>query len=187
MNGGIAMTHRILWLGFLSVGFALEAGAVTYDYYLQVSASAQAGLSAWTAAWTSNTLVPPVCFVPPTAGIVSPFFVGTPSPGYTAGRTIFCFQSGLLLSTQWTAPAAVSEYDFTFPTAPFTTGVFPLDSSVTVTTTSNGGPTSYNDLTATLTITEALSFPPIPRWYGSIVRVSLIFAGPVTPPPGSPV
>jgi hypothetical protein len=34
---------------------------------------------------------------------------------------------------------------------------------------------------------KAPSPPTIPVWFGSIVRFSLMYAGPVTPPPGSPV
>ncbi len=184
------MKHRILWLGFLSLAFALDAGAVTYDYYLQVPADAQAGLSAWTATWTSNTLNPPVCPVSGTGGVVSPFLVGEPMAGYTASM-YFCINDTTLdgniptLSATWVnEPVGIIDYSFTFPTAPFTTGVFPAVGSLFVVI---GGATPYNGPNATLTITKAVSFPPIPRWFSSIVRVSLTYAGPVTPPPGSPV
>jgi hypothetical protein len=188
------MTHRLLWLGFLSLGFALEAGAATYNYYLQVPALPQAGVSAWTAFWTSNTLNPPVCAsIPPLTGVVSPVLVGAPIAGYSA--TIqFCVNdttAGNVPTVQafWqNLSAAIANYTFTSPTAPFTTGVFTLNGgTLFVDNPTTATFNSYNGPNATLTISEAISFPPIPRWLGSIIRVSLTVAGPVTPLPGSPV
>jgi len=190
------MHCRALWLGFLSLGLALDAGAATYNYFLQVPAYSGPGVSAWTASWSSNSLTPPVCpAVGALPGVVSPVLAGVPIAGYTDTGIQFCVidvTDGPNIPTifaTWQDPAGdMLNYDYHFDvTAPFTTGVFPGDGSLFVTIISPASGTPYFGPNATLTITEAVSFPPIPRWAGSIVRVSLIVAGPVTPLPGSPV
>jgi len=182
------MKRRILWLGFLSLGFALEAGAVTYDYYLQVPAVPEGGLSAWTAIWTSNTLNPPICPATPPNPVVSAFLDGAPIPsaGYTGTVWVCTLSTDLSLSSvnvNWVTNNQADPnllFVFYFSTVPFTTGVFTPSTELGV------GPFGVYP-TATLTITKAVSFPPIPRWTGSIIRGSLTAAGPVTPPPGVPV
>lgn len=189
------MKRRILWLGFLSLGFALEAGAVTYDYYLQVQADPQFGLAAWTATWTSNTLNPPTIPGPQqvcSAGPLSPFLVGAPMAGFIPFLSYCTYNNPSptpVVDAEWAGPDYLIAYAFTFTTPPFTTGVFSASSAINVTPVAPPFPVNqFSGPNATLTITKAVSFPPIPRWLGSIARVSLqTVAGPVTPPAGSPV
>jgi hypothetical protein len=177
-------------LAFFCFGLlALPATPATYDYYLQVPADPQAGLAAWTATWTSDNLNPPLC----PAGIVSPFLVGAPITGYTAA-ILFCINVTpggnvpTVLALWQNLSAAIANYTFTSPTASFTTGVFALNGgTLFVDNPTTATFNQYNSPNATLTITEQVSFPPVPRWTGSIIRVSLTVAGPVTPPPGVPV
>jgi hypothetical protein len=178
------LQRRILWLGLLPLGLALQAGAATYDYYLQVPADPQAGLSAWTATWVSNTLNPPIC-----PADVSPFLVGAPITGYTATISFCINVTTRIVQALWqNLSGAIANYTFTFPIAPFTTGVFTLNGgTLVVDNPVTAAFNSFNGPNATLTIAEQVSFPLIPRWLGSIVRASLTVAGPVTPPPGTPV
>jgi hypothetical protein len=184
----------ISWLLPMCLSWALPVGAATYDYYLQVPALPQAGVSAWTAAWSSNTLSPPVCSsISPLTGAVSPVLVGAPITGYSA-VILFCINVTpggnvpTVLAYWQNLSAAIANYTFTSSTAPFTTGVFTLNGgTLFVDNPTTATFNSYNGPNATLTIAKAVSFPPIPRWLGSIVRVSLTTAGPVTPLPGSPV
>jgi hypothetical protein len=88
----------------------------------------------------------------------------------------------------WTQSASAEVFyifDFSTTTPPVTTGVFPGGGGFDV--DMGGYQTGAYPSSATLTITEAVSFPPVPRWIGSIIRVSLTVAGPVTPLPGTPV
>jgi hypothetical protein len=186
-------TPRILQFVFVCSGLALPADAATYDYYLQVPANPQAGVAAWTATWVSNTLTVPLCSS--SAGGVSPFLVGAPIPGYS-GTIAFCSYSvpGPIENPRpyvfatWTQSAGGEVYyifGFSTTTPPETTGVFPGAGGFDV--EMGGYQTGAFTSSATLTITEAVSFPPVPRWIGSIIRVSLTVAGPVTPLPGTPV
>ena len=55
-----------------------------------------------------------------------------------------------------------------------------------------GNLTDHISLTGSGTVTYNYNPPSpphhtIPTWYSSIIRFTLMFAGPVTPPPGSPV
>ena len=187
------MTRRILQIVFVCSGFALPAGAATYDYYLQVAGVPEAGVAAWTATWTSNTLAVPLCSS--SASLVSPFLVGAPIPGYPATIS-FCSQlvpplplaPGPFVIANWVKSLdSQVNYILSFSTTnpPTTTGVFTASDGFNL--VAGGILTGSFNTTATLTITEAISFPPIPRWFGSIIRASLTVAGPVTPLPGTPV
>jgi len=186
------MKRKILWLVPVCLSLALPAGAATYDYYLQVPADPQAGLAAWTATWTSNSLNPPLC----PAGTISPFLVGTPMPDYTATIS-FCLQVNppivnpipVVIATWANSINSQVDYTFTFSStaAPFTTGAFTASDSFGLVTGGDIFVGPYSGPPATLTIAQAVSFPPIPSWLGSIINLSFVVEGPVTPLPGVPV
>jgi hypothetical protein len=186
------MTRRMLQIVFVCSGFALPAGAVTYDYYLQVAGVPEAGVAGWTATWTSNTLNIPLCT---SGGVVSPFLVGAPIPGYPAAIA-FCSDfpgppipnGPTVVIANWVKSVG-AEVDyvlgFSNTTPPTTTGVFTATGGFNLDV--GGIQVGSFSTTATLTITKAISWPPVPRWLGSLIRASLTVAGPVTPLPGTPV
>jgi hypothetical protein len=187
------MTPRILQFVFVCSGLALPAGAVTYDYYLQVAGVPQAGVAGWTATWTSDTLAVPLCSS--SSSVVSPVLVGAPIPGYPAAIA-FCSDfpgppipnGPTVVIANWVKSVG-AEVDyvlgFSNVTPPTTTGVFTTTGGFNL--DAGGIQVGSFDTTATLTITKAISWPPVPRWVGSLIRASLSVAGPVTPLPGTPV
>jgi hypothetical protein len=118
---------------------------------------------------------------------------GTPEAGYTpftsVGLWSFCSSGGVpVMYVYWADGVNQIIYglDYSLVTPPFTTGVFsPSDALVLGTTSLQFAPIPGPP--AKLTISEALSFPPLPSWIGSIILASLTVAGPVTPPAGGPV
>ena len=181
-------------LAFFCFGLALPATPATYDYYLQVPAYPPGGLAAWTAAWTSNTLNPPICPGLPPEPVVSALVVGAPIPSAGYSSTIWVCTLATATGNEFTLNANwVTSNDadpiiyYEFVTVPFTTGVLTSYSSLIDLYLPVPGSPYSNQVVATLTITEQVSFPPVPRWTGSIIRGSLTVAGPVTPPPGVPV
>jgi hypothetical protein len=197
-EGGSAMKRRIPSLVFVCFGLALPASPATYNYLLQFGAESQSGaqvLAPYSVAWQSNGLLNPTACG---AGIdlsLQPGFStsGSPAAGYspltTGGIWTFCSNGGVpQIQVLWSNGTTQIGYylSFSATSPPFTTGVFsPSDLTTGGTSSILTGP--FPGPPVTLTITEALSFPPIPSWLGSIIRVSLTVAGPVTPLPGLPV
>jgi hypothetical protein len=193
------MKRRIASLIFICCGWALPGGAATYNYLLQVAAynpPGAPGFAAWSVSWQSHTLLNPTSPCP--AGIdlsMQPNFTvsGTPQAGYTPFTTAdlwsFCSSGGVpVMYVYWADGVNQIIYglDYSFVTPPFTTGVFsPSDTLVLGTTSLQFPPVPGPP--ATLTVSKALSFPPLPSWIGSIIQASLTLAGPVAPPAGGPV
>lgn len=192
------LKHKISWLTVLFLSLVSTADAATYNYLLQVSGgtqSPQGTLGAYEVSWRSSSLLnPPPC----PAGIdlsKQPGFqvIGTPVAGYsplTAGAAwLFCANSGVpRMQTFWHDESNDQlAYFLGFGSnAPSTTGVFtPTDA--TQSEIANFIFPPIPGPPATLTITESVSGPPVPSWLGTVIRVSLTVAGPVTPLPGVPV
>ncbi len=187
------MTKTIAWLVFVGWGCTLPAGAATYKYLLQFGS--ETGLAAFSVSWQSSSLLnPPPC----TSGIdlskQTDFLVsGSPQAGYspltTGGLWTFCSSGGTPIMRVFFSNGTVEigyYLGFSATSPPFTTGVFsPSDETASATTDIFFGP--FPGPPVTLTISEPISFPPVPGWLASIIRASLTVAGPVTPPAGAPV
>lgn len=193
------MKRRIASFIFMCCGWALPGGAATYNYVLQVAAynpPGAPGFAAWSVSWQSHTLLNPASACP--AGIdlsMQPNFTvsGTPQAGYSpftsAGLWSFCSSGGVPVMYAYWADGVnqiIYGLDYSSVTPPFTTGVFSPSDALVLGTTSLQFPPIPGP-PATLTISEAISFPPLPSWIGSIILASLTVAGPVTPPAGGPV
>jgi hypothetical protein len=189
------MQRRISQLIFSGFGLTLPAAAATYNYYLQVPA--MNSLSAWSVSWQRNSLTPPSCGTG-SGGIFTSFVSnGEPLGGFNLTSLQFCQSSdgSVAFFANWALPSKPSVdfvyYGASFPASepPLSPGVF---SSATIEAIFGPGgpfpgvPGTGPGPAATLTISKFIPVPPVPRWSGSIVRVSLT-AGPVTPAPGTPV
>ena len=171
------------------LGLTSSAGAATYNYYLQVGADGSLG--AWTLSWQSSSLTIPSCDA---GGAVSGFtWRGLPSPSYFPATVQFCLDNLIpILNVIFGVSGNTIDYtaDFSAASPPSAPGVFYTSETGVIFGPlfggSPGAPPIVPGPPATLTISNAISFPAIPRWFGTVVRV-LLTAGPVTPPPGTPV
>lgn len=159
-------------------------------------------LSGWVMSWQNTTLLKPgtgTCVdLQKETGFTT---VGAPLTGWVI-RPVpfpsvqFCFSGPgvYTIGVIWNTPMTPSElgYDFYFTKGkpPVTTGVYNNNSASTSYALGTTGVSLATGPSATLIIADlGSSVPhlPAPAWLTAIVRTSLYVAGPVTPPPGSPV
>lgn len=193
------LRHKLSLFAVVSCGLALPARPATFNYFLQVSGQSPT-FAPYSVSWSSNSLInPPPCGGPghfdvskqPGFTITSSPILGLP-PLTTGGAWSFCSSAGggAEIITYWADALNELGYFLNFPASnpPVTTGVFTAPASSDLLCCFFPPPDFYEPgPPATLTITKSLSFPPIPVWFLTEVHVSLTVAGPVTPPPGTPV
>ena len=197
-------TVRVLGSFCLALAVPVLAGS-PYYYNLTVAPFSPTGslsLNGWTATWQSEALLIPTECVKTMEGGPNPeinlaaqtgfTLSGVPEGGSAPNAFYFCINDEPsaggrpLIEAVWTSGDQIIDYDFEFSTTtpPFMTGTFP-----TVETLFAG--VTYSGALATLTISQPGAPPPppppAPGWALARIRVSLVLAGPVTPPPGSPV
>lgn len=185
----------VLFLCCLALALPAMAGG-PYFYYFQVGPENPPGVTAWSASWQSDTLLIPGTCTPYIELDKQPDFalMGSPYPDYSLHQLIFCAGGGVpSIAAYWTEPLppppsyvypsiAYSAY-FSPAKPPVTLGIFKAASTELDFERSS---VLYSP-PITLVISQRVAPPPVPVWSGSIIRLSLTVAGPVTPPPGTPV
>jgi hypothetical protein len=171
------------------VSLALPARAATYNYSLQVGSLDF--LSAWSLSWQSDSLTIPTCG-PPGSYVTTFTYTGEPVLGYEPTSVFFCLEGPSLVFTVTCGTGEnFIQFFIDYSAPPAGLGAFKTTNTEVV--FGSAFPSSQGPVgplipgpPASLSISQNVSWPGVPRWNGTVVR-AYVTAGPATPTPGTPV